>query len=128
MSEDSATGAPLRPLDVVDRFNEAFNRKDLDAVMALVTDDCVFEDTTPPDGGRHVGKSSVRRAWETLFAQSPHARFAAEEAIVSGDRVVVRWRYEWGQSGADDAGHVRGVDVFRVAGGLLAEKLSYVKG
>jgi hypothetical protein len=35
---------------------------------------------------------------------------------------VVRWRYAWGD------GHVRGVDVFRVRGGLVAEKLSYVKG
>ena len=33
-----------------------------------------------------------------------------------------RWRYEW------DGGHVRGVDVFRVRDGKVAEKLSYVKG
>jgi hypothetical protein len=36
--------------------------------------------------------------------------------------VVARWRYEWGD------GHVRGVDVFRVRDGLVAEKLAYVKG
>ena len=28
---------------VVDRFNDAFNRHDVDAVMALMTVDCVFE-------------------------------------------------------------------------------------
>ena len=35
----------------IDRFNEAFNRHDADAVNALLTDDTVFEDTSPaPDG------------------------------------------------------------------------------
>ena len=28
------------------RFNEAFNRHDVDAVMAAMTDDCVFESTS----------------------------------------------------------------------------------
>jgi hypothetical protein len=45
-----------------------------------------------------------------------------EELIGAGDRVVQRWRYEWGD------GHVRGVDVFTVRDARVAEKLSYVKG
>jgi hypothetical protein len=36
-----------------------------------------------------------------------------------------QWRYDW--SGAAP-GHVRGVDLFRVQNGLVAEKVSYVKG
>jgi hypothetical protein len=35
---------------------------------------------------------------------------------------VQRCRYSWG------AGHVRAVDVYRVAGDKIVEKLSYVKG
>jgi ketosteroid isomerase-like protein len=43
---------------VVERFNEAFNRHDADALATLLTDDTVFEDTSPaPDGGRVEGKS-----------------------------------------------------------------------
>jgi hypothetical protein len=38
----------------------------------------------------------------------------------------VRWRYTW--MNPDSQGHVRGVDVFRVQDGKVAEKLSYVKG
>jgi len=34
--------------------------------------------------------------------------------------------YSWVKDGT--RGHVRGVDVFRVRAGLVAEKLSYVKG
>ena len=105
------------------RFNTAFNAHDVDAVMALMTEDCVFENTSPaPDGERYEGQAAVRGAWERLFAGAPEARFEAEEMVVMGDRCVVRWRYDWG------AGHVRGVDLFRVRAGKVAEKLSYVKG
>jgi len=113
-------------IDAVDRFNEAFNRHDIEAVMAAMTDDCVFESTSPPDGERHVGQAAVRRAWEAFFASSPTARFDTEEVIAAGDRCVVRWLYVW--SDDDTEHHVRGVDVFRAREGLVAEKLSYVKG
>jgi ketosteroid isomerase-like protein len=106
----------------VQRFQKAFDARDVDAVMAAMTPDCVFEDTSPPDGRRHVGADAVRAAWETLFAASPGAAFSTEEVIDAGDRVVVRWQYTW------DGGHVRGVDVFTVRDGLVAEKLAYVKG
>ena len=106
----------------VERFGRAFDAKDVDAVMAAMTPDCVFEDTGPPDGGRHVGEAAVRAAWEKLFATSPDATFTTEEIFAAGDRVVARWRYDYGD------GHVRGVDVFTVRDGLVAEKLSYVKG
>jgi uncharacterized protein (TIGR03086 family) len=114
------------PVAVVERFNAAFNRHDVVAVMALMGDDCVFEGTAPPDGRRYVGSSAVRGAWEQLFADSPDAWFDTEEMIAAGDRVIVRWRYRWGPGGS--GGHVRGVDVFRVADGLVTEKLAYVKG
>ncbi|HET6259203.1 nuclear transport factor 2 family protein [Pseudonocardia sp.] len=106
----------------VERFQKAFDARDVDAIMAAMTPDCVFEDTTPPDGRRHVGAEAVRAAWTALFATSPDGVFTTEELIDAGDRVVARWRYEWG------SGHVRGVDVFTVRDGLVAEKLAYVKG
>jgi uncharacterized protein (TIGR02246 family) len=112
---------------VVDRFNEAFNRHDVDAVMALMTEDCVFENTRPrPDGERYQGQAAVRGFWEQFFARSPDARFDAEEVFAVGDRCVVRWVYTWVRDG--EQGHVRGVDLFRVRDGRVAEKLSYVKG
>ncbi len=47
-----------KTLDVVRRFNEAVNRHDVDAVMTLMTTDCVFENTVPPpDGERFVGSA-----------------------------------------------------------------------
>ena len=106
----------------IERFTAAFDAQDVDAIMAAMTPDCVFEDTSPPDGGRHVGTDAVRAAWTALFAAQPAGAFSTEEVIDAGDRVVTRWRYDF------DGGHVRGVDVFRVRDGLVAEKFSYVKG
>ena len=103
-------------------FQKAFDAHDVDGVMAAMTPDCVFEDTTPPDGVRHEGADAVRAAWAGLFTASPDGVFTTEEVIEAGDRVVVLWRYSWGD------GHVRGVDLFTVRDGRVAEKRAYVKG
>lgn len=104
-------------------FNEAINSHDIDAVMALMTDDCIFENTYPaPDGIRHVGAINVRNALGEFLASSPGAHFDEEELFAFDDRCTVRWRYSWGD------GHVRGVDVMRVRDGKVSEKFSYVKG
>jgi ketosteroid isomerase-like protein len=125
MTGDELTQATLA---AIERFNDAFNRHDVDAVMAAMTADCVFEDTDPPpDGRRFEGAAAVRACWEQFFASSPHAVFEFEECFALGERAVVRWLYRWVDA-AGAPGHVRGVDVFRVRDGLVAEKLSYVKG
>jgi cation diffusion facilitator family transporter len=113
--------------DAVDRFNEAFNAHDVDAVMAAMTDDCVFESTSPPHGRRYEGADQVRAAWEEFFAASPDAHFDGEDVIVAGDRCVVQWRYTWTNDDGTTSS-LRGVDVIRVRDGKVAEKFAYVKG
>jgi len=115
-------------LGLVQRFGEAFSRRDVDALMTMTTEDVVFESTNPaPDGVRFEGRVSARAAWERLFAETGDLRFEAEETVVLGDRGVVRWCFSWSEPDGSD-GHVRGVDVLRLSGGKVAEKLSYVKG
>ena len=110
------------PLEVVNAFGAAWAEHDLDATMALVAEDCVFENTDPaPDGTRHVGRTAIRAAWTPLFDDLA-TRFETEDIFSAGDSVVQLWRYTWSN------GHVRGVDVFRVRDGMVTEKFSYVKG
>lgn len=112
---------------VIQRFNEAFNRHDVEGVMNLMTDDCIFENTNPPpDGARLEGAAAVRAYWQKFFAANPDARFETEDIMVAGDRCVVRWIYRKTKEGKP--WHLRGVDVFKVRDGKVAEKLSYVKG
>jgi ketosteroid isomerase-like protein len=125
MQEVAQTEATV---EVINKFNEAFNRHDVPAVMALMTEDCIFDNTYPaPDGERFEGQEAVGRFWEEFFGSSPDAVFEAEEMFAHGDRCVIRWRYNWTNTDGS-RGRIRGVDVFRVRDGKVAEKLAYVKG
>ncbi len=108
--------------EVVAAFNEAWSAHDLEAALAMLTEDCVFDATTPPpDGESFTGPAAIREAWAPIFADRA-TTFTVEDMLAGDDHVVQQWRYDWGD------GHVRGVDVFRVRGGRIAAKLSYVKG
>jgi ketosteroid isomerase-like protein len=100
--------------EVVRAFNDALNRRDLAGMLACLTEDAVFENTYPaPDGTRLAGSAA--------------AHIEPEEVFAAGDRCVMRWRYEW-RNPDGNRGHVRGVDLYRIEGGKIAEKPSYVKG
>jgi len=119
--QDQATRA------IIDNFNDAFNRHDVFGLEALLTDDTVFENTSPaPDGRRIEGKPAVLDFWRAWFAHNPEARFDTEEIIVSGNRATVRWVYRKTRNG--QPWHLRGVDVFTVRDGKVSAKLAYVKG
>ena len=107
---------------VVERFNAAWNAHDLAAAIALTSEDCVFEATFPgPDGERSTGHVAIRAAWKPIF-DDERSHFTVEESFVAGDRLVQRWRFDWGD------GHVRGIDLITVRNSLVTEKLAYVKG
>jgi len=109
---------------LLDQFNAAFNRHDVDGMMDLMTPDCVFENTDPPPSGeRFAGQSAVRQFWVDFFEAAPTARIDIEELFICGERAVQQWVYHWSADG-----FVRGVDVFRLRDEKIAEKLSYVKG
>ena len=133
MEESSANTTARNPvhdpnLAAVIRFHEALNARQLDAMMAQLTEDAVFENTfPPPDGSRYEGKAAVHGFWEDFFRSSIASRFEIEEFFSIGERCVMRWVYHWA-SPDESAGHIRGADIYRITNGLIAEKLSYVKG
>jgi ketosteroid isomerase-like protein len=125
---DTDTTITDATLAAVGRFNDAFDRHDVDAMMAAMVDDCVFENTYPaPVGTCYQGQAAVRSFWERFFRSSPQARIEPEELFAAGDRAVMRWVYRWVDA-EGKPGYVRGVDLFRVRDGKVSEKLSYVKG
>ena len=116
--------AAAETLALLDQFTAALNACDLEAAMALVTDDIIFESTSPaPDGARYEGREAVAKVWGDMLASTPDMHFTIEEQFAMGDdRAVVLWRYDWGD------GHVRGVDIDKFRDGKLCESLAYVKG
>jgi hypothetical protein len=119
--KQTAAAADLVAAAVVDQFNATWAAHDLAAALALTSDDCVFESTSPPDGERCTGHAAIRAAWQPIFDEAG-SKFTVEESFATGSRVVQRWRYDW------VGGHVRGVDIFTVRDGKISEKLAYVKG
>ena len=113
---------------VVLEFNEAFNRHDVVAMMNVLSDDCVFEETFPaPDGTVISGKEAIGELLQNFIRESPNAHIEVEEIFGIGFRCVMRWRYDWVDA-SGKKGHVRGVDIIKLKEGLICEKLSYVKG
>lgn len=118
----AGTGRDVPAEAVVSQFNAAWNSHDLPAALALTSEDCVFESTSPaPDGERIVGRAAIRAAWKPIF-DDKRSHFTIEDSFAAGSRIVQRWHYDWGD------GRVRGVDVITVKDGQVTEKLSYVKG
>ena len=94
-TESTAQSQEQATRSAIDNFNVAFNRHDADTVAALLTDDTVFEDTSPPPDGRRVeGKAAVVEFWRGWFQGNADAHFEAEEVIVSGNRATVLWVYQ----------------------------------
>ena len=118
----------MNNLEVVKQFNDALNRRDVDAMMSLMSENCVFENTSPaPDGARYEGQAAVRAFWENFFKGSSQATIEAEEIFAHDNRCTMRWIYRWIDLDGK-AGHIRGIDVYTLRDGLITEKLSYVKG
>jgi broad specificity phosphatase PhoE len=125
---DSAPSSDGALVERVLRFNDALNAQDVDGMMGWMTVDCIFENTAPfPDGTRYSGQAAVRRFWEDFFHESSQPRIAVETIFAAGERCTMTWTYSW-LDAQGQPGHIRGVDVYRFTDGLIAEKLSYVKG
>src|SRR4051795_5832117 len=100
---------------VVAAFGAAWGAHDLDAVLSMITDDCLFEATGPqPDGRQHKGRDECREAGRPIF-DDPGSRFQVEESFTLGDRVVERWTYSWA------GGHIRGADLFKMPAAKQSE-------
>jgi steroid delta-isomerase-like uncharacterized protein len=113
---------------LLEEFLAAFNRHDVDAVMELFTEDCVFEAPRGPKpwGRRLTGKAEVRTGIEARFAGIPDIRYGADRHWVAGDRAVS----EWTITGTDTSGarvEVRGCDLFELRDDKIARKDSYWK-
>src|SRR5262245_42937895 len=106
--------ANLEPLATIDRYCDAWNRHDVDGILALHTDDAVFENHT--SGGVAVGKAEIRALLEGVFATFPDLRFATRRAYFGDDVAVLEW--------TASATHVnpvaRGARTFAPTGKLLA--------
>jgi uncharacterized protein (TIGR02246 family) len=112
----------------VESFAAAWNRHDLDAIMAAMTDDCVF--IGPAGGGgfgtRANGQAEVRDLFSQFFEAYPDLQFSDANILVDGDSAILEATQSRTESdGAKFA--CRGCDVLKFCDGKISVKSYYVK-
>ena len=113
---------------VLRQITDAFNRHDLDAIMAFFTDDAVFLSPRGPEpfGRRFEGKDAVREGLAARFAGIPDVHYGDDDHFVAGDRGAS----EWTLTGTTTDGvrlEVRGCDLWTFRDGLVTRKDSFWK-
>ncbi len=107
--------------ELIDSYNDAWNRQDLDAIHAAHAGDIVFHNHTAAE--RVEGADAVRAHIAQIFENWPTLRFTGRSLRVADDFAVSEWtahaekdgeRLEWD-----------GVDIFPLAGGKIARKDVY---
>jgi steroid delta-isomerase-like uncharacterized protein len=73
----------------IERYNDAWNRHDVDAILALHTDDSTFENHT--SGGTAAGKLEIRQLIEGVFATFPDLRFETRRSYFEESVAVLEW-------------------------------------
>jgi ketosteroid isomerase-like protein len=115
-------------LELLDRFADAWNHHDLDAIMSMMTDDCVFQASAGPraDGERSDGQGAVREAFADVFATFPDAHWADPRCFIAGDRGVSEWTFTGTRKDGTRV-EVTGCDLITFRGDKIAVKNSYRK-
>lgn len=123
-----AEAADAPTLKMLDEFAAAWNRHDVDGLMACMAADCVFEAAAGKDvaGTRHVGTAAVRAAYAAVFATYADARWNGPRHFVAGDRAVSEWTFT-GTTTDGAKVEVNGCDIFTLKDGKIAVKNSYRK-
>ena len=123
-----STRADADLLLLLHEFADAWNRHDLDALMSMMADDCVFEASAGPEvrGQRCEGRTAVRAAYAAVFEAFHDAHWANPRHFIDGDRGVSEWTF----TGTNKEGkrvEVNGCDLFTFRDGRIAVKNSYRK-
>jgi steroid delta-isomerase-like uncharacterized protein len=128
-------GAELQ--EFIDRYNEAWNAHDVDAIAAMHTEDSVFENHTT--GDINVGPDAIGNAITGIFGVFPDLKFETRRQYIREDLVVQEWTARGTHEGkmtrsgveVEPTGRTveyRGMDVIPIRDGLVARKDVYSDG
>jgi steroid delta-isomerase-like uncharacterized protein len=124
MSKDNTAAG----IELLQAFNDAWNRHDIDALMGCMADDCVFHGVAGPEllGRSFVGRDAVREGFQLAWQTFPDAQWVDGDHFVVGDRGVSESTFRGTR--ADGARiEARMVDVFTFRDGRIAVKNAYRK-
>src|SRR5690349_16458283 len=82
-----STAHPLEK--IIATYGEAWNSHNVETILAMHTEDSVFENHT--SGGRGVGKFAIGEILKGVFATFPDIRFDARRTYVRDGLIIQEW-------------------------------------
>ena len=128
-------GAELQ--EFIDRYNAAWNEHDVETIVAMHTDDSVFENHTT--GDVNIGKDAIGDAIRGIFTVFPDLEFETRRQYLRDSLVVQEWTArgthlgKMTRAGLDVEAtgkqvEYRGMDVIPLEDGKVARKDVYSDG
>lgn len=125
-TDDEVTAARSR---LIDQFRSAWESADVEALMALMTEDAVFHASVGPEPGQMFrGAAEVERGFRLYLSKAPSGDSTTDtqDDLISANFAVTRWRTT--TVGADgQVTETASCDVFEFEGPLIRFKDTYRK-
>jgi steroid delta-isomerase-like uncharacterized protein len=117
---DADSADALREL--IDRYNDAWNRQDVDAIVAMHTPDIVFHNHT---AGECVEGDAVRGHIAGIFQNWPGMTFSSRSLYVRDGLVVQEWTATGTHAESGRSATWDGMDILPTRDGRFARKDVY---
>jgi len=108
--------------ELIDRYNDAWNRQDVDAIMSMHTPDMVFHNHT---AGECVEGDAVRDHIASIFANWPGMTFSGRTLYVRDGLVVQEWTATGTHAESGRSATWDGMDILPTRDGKFARKDVY---
>ncbi|MET3792089.1 nuclear transport factor 2 family protein [Aquamicrobium terrae] len=121
------TTSQLTAADLAALF-DAFNRHDIDGVMAWFAPDCVFNTIGGSEawGTRIEGTQAIAAAFSGVWGAMKDARWDHHSHFVHGDRAVSEWTFA-GTNADGTRVEAEGCDLFTLRDGKIVRKQAFRK-
>lgn len=109
-------------MSIVDDFGAAFNRQDVDALVACFTPDGSYVDTF---FGPHAGQAELRAMFQRMFREGKNYRWTMDVVVEAPERAAAEWSFSYVVTDAipRSAGRAvtfKGMSLFELTGGKIA--------
>jgi steroid delta-isomerase-like uncharacterized protein len=114
-------------MGLIQQFETAFNRRDVDALLACFTDRASYTDNFY---GEHVGRDNLRAMFERMFHEGRDYAWRMERVVETPSSAAAEWSFSYVVTEAvpRSAGRkvrFRGMSVFELDGGRIARYREY---
>lgn len=117
-------------LALLERFAQAWNDHDIQALLSMVTADCIYDGSTGPElhGTRYQGHEQLRRGFAGVWEAIPDARWEETHHVAwGGAQGYTEWIFRGTRLADGSKVDSRGIDIFTFRDGLIAYKNTFRK-